>query len=74
MEAEFPLGAAFQAALGITGYAAQFNLQYADLRPDIIAALLPGTFSHYITPDGTIRYSQVTSLAPAGSAGAPVTQ
>ncbi len=54
VEAEFPVGSAFQAALGITGYAAQFNLQYAHLRPDIIAALPPGTYSYYITPDGTV--------------------
>src|SRR5262245_8308948 len=54
VEAEFPVGAAFQAALGIAGYAARFNLQYAELRPDIIAVLPPGTFSHYITPDGTV--------------------
>src|SRR5207248_1600887 len=47
-------GAAFQSALGISGYAAQFNLQYAELRPDIIAVLPPGTFTHYITPDGTV--------------------
>src|SRR5262249_30048977 len=37
VEAEFPVGAAFQAALRITGYAAQFSLQYAELRPDIVA-------------------------------------
>src|SRR5207253_1249217 len=51
---EFPVGAAFQVALGIDGYAAQLNLQYADLRPDIIAVLTAGTFSNYITPDGTV--------------------
>ena len=33
-----------------------------------------GRYGYFITPDGTIRYSLVTSLAPAGSAGAPVTQ
>jgi hypothetical protein len=54
VEAEFPVGAAFQTALGIAGHAAQFNLQYAELRPDIIAVLPPGTFTHYITPDGTV--------------------
>jgi prepilin-type N-terminal cleavage/methylation domain-containing protein len=33
-----------------------------------------GRYGYFITPDGTIRYSMITSLAPAGSAGAPVTQ
>jgi len=33
-----------------------------------------GRYGYFITPDGTIRYSLATSLAPAGSAGAPVTQ
>ena len=33
-----------------------------------------GRYGYYITPDGTIRYSLITSLAPAGSAGAPVSQ
>lgn len=55
VEAEFPIGAVFQAALGITGYASQFNLQYAELRPDIIAVLPPGTFAHCITADGTLQ-------------------
>jgi DNA replication ATP-dependent helicase Dna2 len=54
VEAEFPVGAAFQAALGIAGYGAQFNLQYAELRPDIIAVLSPGTYDQFITPDGTV--------------------
>jgi hypothetical protein len=55
VEAEFPVGAAFQGALGIAGYGAQFNLQYAELRPDIIAVLPPGTFDQFITPDGTVH-------------------
>lgn len=55
IEAEFPMGAAFQAALGIAGHAARFALHYSDLRPDIIAVLAPGTFSRFILPDGTVR-------------------
>ncbi len=62
VEAEFSVGAAFQTALGITAYPAQFNLQYADLRPDIIVVLPPGTYTQAITPDGTLQ-----SL-PAGDA------
>jgi len=33
-----------------------------------------GRYGYFITPDGTIRYSMVTSLAPVGAAGTPVTQ
>ena len=33
-----------------------------------------GRYGYFITPDGTIRYSMAISLAPVGSAGAPVTQ
>lgn len=60
VEAEYPVGAAFQAALGIQGHGTQFNLVYADLRPDVIAVLPPGTFPRYIVPDGTVH------LLPAG--------
>lgn len=55
VEAEFPMGAAFQAALSITGHAARFSLHYSELRPDIIAVLAPGTFSRFITPVGTVH-------------------
>ena len=54
VEAEFPIGAAFQMALGIGNLTTQFNLQYSDLRPDIIAVLPPSTFPETITPDGTV--------------------
>lgn len=54
VEAEFSVGAAFQNALGISGFLTQFNLRYADLRPDIIAVLPAGTFTHFITPDGNV--------------------
>jgi type II secretory pathway pseudopilin PulG len=33
-----------------------------------------GRYGYFITPDGTIRYSKKTNLAPYGSAGFPVTQ
>lgn len=33
-----------------------------------------GRYGYYITPDGTVRYSVATSLAPAGANGAPVSQ
>jgi hypothetical protein len=33
-----------------------------------------GRYGYYITPDGTVRYSVIATLAPAGSSGAPVNQ
>jgi DNA replication ATP-dependent helicase Dna2 len=55
VEAEFPIGAAFQASLGIAGHVAQFGVVYLDLRPDIIAVLAPGTFRRFISADGTVH-------------------
>src|SRR5438552_1445234 len=33
-----------------------------------------GRYGYYVTPDGTVRYSTVATLAPTGSAGTPVSQ
>jgi prepilin-type N-terminal cleavage/methylation domain-containing protein len=33
-----------------------------------------GRYGYYVTPDGTVRYSTVTTLAPVGAAGTPVSQ
>ena len=55
VEAEFPIGASFQTALGIGGHAAAFGLHYSELRPDIIAVLAPGTFPRFISPNGTVH-------------------
>jgi prepilin-type N-terminal cleavage/methylation domain-containing protein len=33
-----------------------------------------GRYGYYVTPDGTVRYSTVTALAPVGAAGTPVSQ
>jgi hypothetical protein len=33
-----------------------------------------GRYGYYITPDGTVRYSTQSTLAPTGSTGAPVSQ
>jgi DNA replication ATP-dependent helicase Dna2 len=60
VEAEYLVGAAFQAALGIQGHGALFNLVYADLRPDVIAVLPPTTFPRYIVPDGTLHLLPAT--------------
>ena len=55
VEAEYSVGAAFQAALGIPGDGAPFDIENADLRPDIIAILPPGTSSRFVAPDGTLH-------------------
>ena len=33
-----------------------------------------GRYGYYVTPDATVRYSTTATLAPAGSAGQPVSQ
>ena len=55
VETEFTIGAAFQAAIAISSHLTHFNLRYANVRPDIIAVLLPHTFSTFIDPDGTVH-------------------
>jgi len=55
VEAEFPVGANFQASLGISGHVAAFGVEFSDLRPDIIVVLEPGTFRRFITADGTVH-------------------
>ena len=55
VEAEYSVGSAFQAALGIKGHATKFNLEYAELRPDVIAVLAPATFPRSVVPDGTLH-------------------
>ena len=55
VEAEFTVDAngSFELALGICGHRAQYQLEYARLRPDIIEVLNPGTFSQRVTPGGS---------------------
>ena len=55
VEAEYPVGSAFQTGLGIRGHGARFNLVYGALRPDIIVVLPPKTFQRLVVPDGTIH-------------------
>lgn len=56
VETEFdpaPLGGALEHALGLSQLRAVHQLEFAQLRPDIIVTLPPGTFSRYLAPDGT---------------------
>ncbi|BDV41537.1 hypothetical protein GURASL_04600 [Geotalea uraniireducens] len=56
VETEFdpaPQGGELEQALGLSPFRAAHQLEFAHLRPDIIVALPPGTFSRYLSPDGT---------------------
>ena len=54
VEGEFTIaaGGAFENALNIVGYRAQFNLDFARLRPDLVEVVDPGTFPTGVTADG----------------------
>ena len=54
VEAELTVESAFKSALGITGLEAQFGLEYARLRPDIVAVLPANSYPNHITPDGSV--------------------
>ncbi len=52
VECDFPVGPAFLAAMGIDSFTSRFNLQYADLRPDLIEIRAAGTSMVQLTPAG----------------------
>ena len=64
VEAQFSIGPAFQSALGIAGHGTQFHLHYADVRPDIIEVVPPGTFAQYVTPEGNVHPLPNGALVP----------
>ncbi len=51
-EAEFQIGPAFEKALGLGGYHAQFGLSFGAVRPDLIQVLPQGTFGNRVLPSG----------------------
>ena len=57
VEAEFDVGAAFENALGISGYRQTYGLVYSRLRPDLIE-VLPSTseINRYINPAGGVLW------------------
>jgi DNA replication ATP-dependent helicase Dna2 len=55
VEAQYEVGPAFQSALGITRHRTQFDLEYAEARPDIIQVLPSGCFSRAVSPSGETR-------------------
>jgi DNA replication ATP-dependent helicase Dna2 len=53
VEAEYAIGVAFQAALGITAQYRQLQINFGTVRPDIIEVLDPLTYPRGLQPDGT---------------------
>lgn len=47
-------GGTFQTALQVAGHRAQFNLGFAEARPDIIEVAAAGTFDSFVAPDGSL--------------------
>jgi prepilin-type N-terminal cleavage/methylation domain-containing protein len=62
----------------VSGYNFLVNLDMTTFRDFTItanpASANDGRYGYFITPDGVVRYSAATSLAPVGAAGQPVTQ
>ena len=61
----------------VSGY--YFNISLGSGNSDYTITAEPassndGKYGYYITLDNTVRYSIITTLAPAGSTGAPINQ
>lgn len=54
VQTEYSVGGTFETALGITHYRGMFNLDYADLRPDLIQVLTLGAAQEEVRADGTV--------------------
>ncbi len=54
VQTQYDVGATFENALGIAGYRTTFNLDYAELRPDLIQVLNVGAAEEEVLPDGTV--------------------
>jgi DNA replication ATP-dependent helicase Dna2 len=54
VQTEYSVGATFENALGIRAYRNTFNLDYADLRPDLIQVLGVGAAREEVRPDGGV--------------------
>jgi len=60
-----------------TGTVSGYNFTVTTTGPDYTADANPassntGRYGYYSTPDGVVRYSTATTLAPSGQAGNPV--
>lgn len=58
VQTEYSVGATFENALGIASYRRTFNLDYADLRPDLIQVLDVGAAQEEVLPDGSVMRVQ----------------
>ncbi len=54
VQTQYEVGPAFEASLGIGAFRTAHNLEYAELRPDIIQVLAVGSATQEVRPDGTI--------------------
>jgi len=54
VQTEYSVGSTFENSLGVGGYRSTFNLDYADLRPDLIQVLSLGSAREEVRPDGTV--------------------
>jgi hypothetical protein len=59
VQAEYAVGATFENALSIASYRSSLQLDYADLRPDLIQLLDPGTCERAVLPDGSFTRVQL---------------
>lgn len=54
VQGEYSVGATFENALGIGRYRSLYQLDYADLRPDLIQVLQPGSATEEVQADGSV--------------------
>lgn len=54
VQTQYAVGATFETALGIGAYRSTLNLDYAELRPDLIQVLAPGAAKEEVRPDGSV--------------------
>lgn len=54
VQSQYPVGTAFENSLGIGSYRSTYSLDYAELRPDLIQVLTPGSAEEEVLPDGSV--------------------
>ena len=55
IQAQYAVGPTFEHALGIESFRTDYDLRYAEVRPDILQVLPANHFSQYVEPSGEIR-------------------
>lgn len=56
VQAQFEVGSAFETTLGIERLRTTHDLNYAELRPDLIQTFSPGAYEEEVRPDGSIEH------------------